>query len=171
MKVLDHFSIPYQGLKNGLHSYQFDVDAAFFNEFENSPISNGEFVVNLELDKRSDLAIAEFDFNGTVTVNCGRCLADFDMPMDGEYTLHIKYGEAIGDEDEVMFVDPDVSSINFAQFIYESICISLPMVVLHPDLRECDPEIIRRMSFEEEAEKSTNEIWKDLKGLNIEHND
>ena len=31
MKVLDHFSIPYQGLKNGMHTFHFQVDDAFLN--------------------------------------------------------------------------------------------------------------------------------------------
>ena len=36
MTLLDHFSVPYKGLKSGLHKLTFDIDTAFFQEFDST---------------------------------------------------------------------------------------------------------------------------------------
>ena len=60
MEVLDHFSIHFIGLKVGLHQLKFEVDNAFFTEYENSQVKKGKVAITLELDKRSHMAILDF---------------------------------------------------------------------------------------------------------------
>jgi uncharacterized metal-binding protein YceD (DUF177 family) len=161
-------------LKNGLHNIKFDVNDAFFHEFEQSPIINGDFEVNLELDKRPDLSIAKFSFEGVAHLICDRCLSPCDLAVEGEYTLHIKFGETQIDEDEVMFIDVEQSHINFAQFIYESICLSLPIILAHEDENDCDQEMISKMTkISDEVENNTDEdlsVWQSLKELRFDKN-
>jgi len=47
MESLNHFSIPIQGLKDGVHPFKFQIDRTFFKLFEESPIEEGKFEVNL----------------------------------------------------------------------------------------------------------------------------
>jgi uncharacterized metal-binding protein YceD (DUF177 family) len=168
MKILDHFSIPYQGLKNGMHRFIFDVDDAFFNCFENSIIQNGKFKVELELDKRPDLAIANFECSGVVICPCDRCLADFEHEMDLEFSLHIKYGIGNPDDDEVIYITIDTSHINFAQSIYEYITINLPMIKAHENIEDCDQDIINKLKDKNDQDDEDS-IWSSLKGLKLDN--
>jgi uncharacterized protein len=164
MNVLDHFSIPYQGLKNGMHTLHFKVDEGFFESFENSIVKSGVFDVEMELDKRPDLSIATFNCDGHVVLPCDRCLLDFELPLSVDFTIHIKYGEPTKDDDEVLFLDPETSHINVAQHIYEWICISLPMVRTHEEVSDCDPEMIRKLTQSDEADNNEDtSIWASLK--------
>jgi uncharacterized protein len=167
MNVLDHFSIPYQGLKNGLHSLHFNVEKGFFEAFECTIVKTGVFDVEMELDKRPDMAIADFHCKGQITLPCDRCLLDFDMPLEVDFKLHIKYGQPSNEDDEVLFIDPETSHINVAQHIYEWVCISLPMVRTHESMDQCDPEIIEKLTKSDEAE-SGNPLWESLRSFKAE---
>ena len=166
MKYLDHFSVPYMGLKNGSHIFNFEVDDQFFNYFENETISSGHVNVQLTLDKRADMSEAFFDFVGDVQLNCDRCLAPLTYDLDHESKLLIKYGEEDLDEDEVMFIHPEVSIINFAHIIYEFILLSLPMIVSHEDINECDQDIISKINIKGDP-TDTNPTGDALKNLKL----
>ena len=64
MKRLVEFTLPIQGLKNGVHEYDFQIDRTFFAEFEGSPISVGEVDVHMVLDRNSDMLVFEFELSG-----------------------------------------------------------------------------------------------------------
>ena len=65
MNALDYFSVPYKGLGNGIHHLKFFVDSDFFKEFEDSHLDNGNFEVNVELDKRHDHSILNFQIEAS----------------------------------------------------------------------------------------------------------
>lgn len=166
MNVLDHFSVPFKGLKNGLHHFKFDIDDAFFGAFENAYVSKGKLTGNLKLDKRPDLAIADLALEGNVETPCDRCLKDFLLPVEGSYTLHIKTGHSDEEYDEVIFVDAEESHINFATFVYDCVCLSLPMTKVHESEQDCDPEMIARLNASKPSSK-VESVWTALTGINL----
>lgn len=146
MNVLDHFSIPHKGLKDGIHHFTFDIDDAFFAAFENPYVEAGKLEGKLEFDKRPDLAIANLIVNGIVSVPCDRCLSNFELEIASDDVLHVKVGEEREEEDEVLFISADDAHINFAKFVYDSICLTLPMVKMHENTADCDPEVIAKLN-------------------------
>jgi uncharacterized metal-binding protein YceD (DUF177 family) len=175
MNVLDHFSIPYQGLKNGMHQFKFDVDDDFFDTFDKPFVEKGSLEVNMNFDKRPSLSVAEFSISGEVEVRCDRCLQEFMLDIASEFILHIKFGDPQLNEDEVMFIETEASIINFAEYIYECICLSVPMINTHEDLVECDPEVVSRLYQSEEDEVSSKEekpdVWQSLKTIKFDENE
>ena len=173
MNVLDHFSIPYQGLKNGMHQFRFDVDDDFFDTFEKPFVEKGRLEVLMNFDKRPSLSVAEFSISGRVEVRCDRCLQEFMLDIASEFILHIKFGDPQLNEDEVMFIETEASIINFADYIYECICLSVPMVNTHDDLDECDQDVVSRLYQPSGDELTTEEdkpdIWQSLKTLKIDN--
>ena len=169
MNVLDHFSIPYKGLKIGVHHFKFDVDKSFFEAFDTSYINNGQLSATLSLDKRSDMAIADIDLKGTIVATCDRCLEEFDLPVNGEFTLHIKFAKIEEEQDEVIFIDPDSSHINFAKFVYDSICLSKPLVNYHENEQDCDQDMIKKLN-ENRPESKVEGFWNILNEINIKGN-
>ena len=166
MNVLDHFSIPYKGLKIGVHSFNFEVDEPFFKSFDNAYVNNGKLSAVLLLDKRPDLAIADIKLNGTVVVTCDRCLDEFDLPLEGDFRLHIKFSKVEEEQDEVIFIDPDSSHINFGKFIYDSICLSIPLVNYHENIKNCNKEMIQRLN-DSKPESKVENFWSVLDGINL----
>jgi uncharacterized protein len=172
MNVLGHFSVPYKGLGNGTHHLNFTVDSAFFKEFEDSHIDNGNFNVDVELDKRDEHSILNFSIEGESKTSCDRCLAQIQLPIQGSFELHVKVGENGGSNDEIMFIHPDTSIINLAQVVYEFILLSMPIIKVY----DCDMESNPPCNFKvldklDEEEQDSNEqqgnVWDSLKDLDF----
>lgn len=172
MEVLDHFSIPFLGMKIGLHQLKFEVDNTFFAQYENTQVKQGKLTVVLNLDKRSHMTILDFALEGNVITDCDRCMEDINLPIKSEYILHAKYSEEeLDGTDEVIYIHPKVSQLNVAQYIYEYIHLSIPMIKtceLDPN-SSCNEEILSR--FEQESnvdEVKSNPMWDALNDLNLD---
>lgn len=175
MNAISRYSLPYKGLGIGLHKYTFLIEDDFFEEFEGSVIKKGKFDVLLTLDKRSDHCILNFEIDGYTPTSCDRCLADINLPVNGSYTLHIKFREdAYGEEnDEIVFMNPDTSRLNVAQYLYEFISLSMPITKVFdcdPAIH-CDTSVLEQLTSSEEVvekkEEKTGGIWDELKKLDL----
>jgi len=174
MNVLDHFSVPYKGLGNGIHLFNFTVDSSFFKEFENSHIDNGNFDVDVELDKRQDHSILHFEIIGKTNTSCDRCLSLIDLPLHGNYKLHVKHGENEVSNDEIMFIHPETSILNLAQVTYEFILLSMPIIKIYDcdteKLPPCNFEVLDKLNYEEEEDDESDEqsnVWDSLKDIDF----
>jgi len=175
MNALDHFSIPYKGLGIGLHQFTFEVDNSFFAAFDDAVLSNGVFVAKLDLDKRSDHSIMNFQIAGHTNTNCDRCLADIDLPVEGSYTLHLKFSEEVSEDDEIVFVHPDVSIINVAKYIYDVIGVSLPMTKVYDcendEEPRCNNKVLGLLESDDKSDISDDpppSPWDQLKGMDFD---
>ena len=104
MASLNNFSIPVRGLKSGVHQYNFTLDSTFFAEFSNSPIVESDIKVKLDFDKRPDMFVLDVNVEGTFKTECDRCLADINLPIDGQYQLIIKLSDHESEIDEVVYL-------------------------------------------------------------------
>ena len=55
MKALAEFTIPFVGLKEGLHHFEFDIDKTFFEAFDFEDFNDINGKIALELTKKSTL--------------------------------------------------------------------------------------------------------------------
>lgn len=159
MDVRKRYDIHFKGLGAGEHRFSFDVDNRFFEAFESSEVKSGKATANIVLTKSGSLMTLGFSIQGTVTVECDRCLGDCELPVDFNETLNVRFSDRIAAEDgeydgEVLWLNSGQSVINVAQYIYESIVLSLPYQRVHEE-GQCDPEMLKRFSIvsEEEFEK------------------
>ncbi|MDR1342961.1 MAG: DUF177 domain-containing protein [Prevotellaceae bacterium] len=164
------YTIAYGSLPQGKHTFEFEVNDAFFRRFEGSEISEGQVSISVDAEKTSRFMALLFGMEGSVKVACDRCLDEFFMPVDFEGTLIVNFSgdaEEEGDndnlsEDEVMNMKPGDTEVDLAQYIYESICLSLPMQRLHPNDNEgvsaCNKEMLAKLQeLQEEAQRVRNE--------------
>lgn len=169
MEPLKHFSIPIQGLKEGTHLFEFPIDSAFFKHFEDSPIEEGTIQVKLSFDKRSDMLILDFDLEGTVRTECDRCLATINLPIQDQQQLIIKYALEEKEEAEVVYLLREASELNVAKYIYEYICLSMPMIKVYDceneDPSVCNEEVFDYLDQENDSDDSNNSIWDKLKEI------
>lgn len=163
-------------MRDGFHKYQFVANDDFFAAFENSPIQQGDFEINLGVDKRGHISEFVFDLSGRAKAVCDRCLAEIRLPVSGRYVFHGKISSEAVDDEEIITIKPEQSHIDLSQYIYEMICLSLPLTNVYDCENEiprvCDDTILGKLSenintnIEEKPEVS---VWENLKGL-IEDN-
>ena len=53
MRSLSEYIIKFEGLKQGTHFFEFDVDNAFFEDFDCFEFEKSSFKVDLEFEKQS----------------------------------------------------------------------------------------------------------------------
>jgi len=51
------FIIPFEGLKNGKHSFKFDITTEFFEELAYSIIQGGDVKVDFQLNKKDTMLL------------------------------------------------------------------------------------------------------------------
>ena len=112
-----------------------------------------------------------FDVEGTVAVQCDRCLEIYNQPIKGKDRIFVKFGEKeFSDGDDVIWVSANDYQINVAQLIYEFICLAVPIKKIHPEDENgnstCDPQMIERLNkYIVRDGEAANPVWNDLKKL------
>ena len=171
MESLIAYSIPFSGLKDDLHLFDYQIDSSFFAHFPETPITDGQFKVHIEFDKKPNVIDILIDFQGTTNMPCDRCLEMMPLPIKGQNRLLMKYSDSFREEAEIVYIPYDLETINIAKYIYEFLCLAIPLIKTHdlvPDL-ECD-ETMR--SYLEDQEDSTsapegNPLWEQLKNIKL----
>ncbi len=174
--ALNAYTISYADLPQGAHEFEFHVDSAFFKHFEGSEISEGDVGVYIDVEKSSTFMTLECSMDGEVKVVCDRCLDEYFEPVEFDGKLTVSFIGGLEDdensEDEVMNMEQGDTEVNLAQYIYESICLSLPMQHFHPDDEEgnstCNEEMLAKLNeLQAQAQQTKEESspWNKLKNL------
>jgi len=148
----NQFIVPINGLKAGRTALEWRADGKFFGEFDNSEILDASLDIHTEIEKSGRFIGIDSSVNGYVVVSCDRCLSDLKIPVQTEIRLSVKFGDGDGSADEgdreIVMVPHDNAELDMSQIIYDYVCISVPVQKVHPE-GECDPDVVRYLSFEE----------------------
>lgn len=149
------FIIPLNGLAQGRTSFCLRADGEFFNGFENSEILEADVQVDVTVEKSGRYIGVDCGMLGDVTVECDRCLAELVLPVDTQVKLSVKFGQEASDDAvvselgrEILFLPETDTDLDLSQVVYDYICLSLPMLRVHPE-GECDPHTVKYLSSEE----------------------
>lgn len=135
------FVIPFVGLKQGIHTFEFDIEDLFFESYEYSLVSSGSVKITMELDKKETMMIAQFELKGVVGTMCDRCDTPVQVSIKGSYKLIYKFGFEESEDENLIVLHPEEYELNVKDSIYEFITISLPTKVVHK-VGECDEEMM-----------------------------
>lgn len=174
-KILDTYTIQFKSLTIGKHIFEFDVDDSFFEEFEGSEIFGGDLHVDIELNRHTNMLELDFFIDGDVIVQCDRCLDKLTLPIEFEGKLVVRISDSIQEDelnDEIWFLNSNEYEIALAQYLYESICLSLPIQryhgVLGTSADECDKEMLSKLnelSVREDDKENIDSRWDRLKDI------
>jgi uncharacterized protein len=134
------FKIPFVGLKLGLHEYKFEITDTFFEEFEYSLVEKGQLEVDLILEKKERMLIANFSVSGVVTSDCDRCNSPMELTIKNKFQIIYAFGVDTIEDENLVVIHPDEFEINVKDPIYELITLALPNRKVHP-VGECDEEM------------------------------
>lgn len=174
MNYLSQYAIPFSGLSEGKHLFDFVVKDHFFTAFEQSEIEKGDCKIRVELEKRSTYLALNFSIEGSVELCCDRCLEVYSQPVKSRNKLLVKFSEKeIEDEDEIIYLHPGAFQVDIAQLIYEFIVLSLPIRKVHPEGKNgqmlCDPLMIKKLeelnAFGDHESEPEDPRWNELKKI------
>jgi uncharacterized protein len=176
VKQLKQFSIPFSGLKIGKHQFDFEIDNTFFDAYEYSLVKKGNLKAEVEVDKQETMLILQFHINGTIVLDCDKCLAEFNSPISIRERQIVKFAEddLQSDDLEIIMLNKKESELNVADLIYEFINVGVPYIKIceqNGDGQQCDQEMIAKLeslavgSHSEEEEQDEDPRWSALKKL------
>ena len=165
MKKFSNYNIPFTGLNLGNHRYDYKIDKAFFDLFEYCEITDGEFDVKIELDKKETMLILDFDLSGKVTDQCDRCGSDVILPITYKERIYVKFGEESSDDESILIIPENAHQINIAELLEEFAVLSLPVRKIHEE-GKCDKKALKRLKkFEHNDSEKIDPRWEKLKGF------
>lgn len=176
MKALKAYTIQFVGLKEGEHTYTYDIDKSFFDHFEYEDFNKLSVLINLKFIKKATLLQLNFKATGSVNVNCDVTNEPYDEPITGDFELIVKFGDEYNDDNEEILVVPHGEyELNVAHYIYELIVLAVPNKRVHPGVADgtLKSEILDKLnelslSNEEkntEEKEDTDPRWDSLKKL------
>lgn len=152
------YTIPLRELEVGMYQFEFDLDDEFFSSFEGGEVQHGDVTAVLDVERHNNLMLINFSFDGEVEVICDRCLEAFFIPVESEFGLSVRFSALMAEqgadidvedetEEDIMFVDPADDELDLATYMYESVCLSLPIQRVHPNDENgntlCNPEMMK----------------------------
>ncbi len=175
MKHLKEFAIPFVGLKEGKHHFDYKIDNTFFDSFDYDEFNSSDVLVDLTLEKKSTLMELHFGIKGTVNINCDITNEPFNQAISNEFDLVVKFGEEYNDEhDEILILPHGEYELHIEQYCYELIVLAVPTKRIHPGVEDgsLDSEILdklKELSPDNKENKKENEDidprWNTLKKL------
>ena len=148
--VLAPFVLAFAGLKEGVHHFNRDITATFFDAFDYTEFSAAALAVQIDLTNEL-----------------------FDLPLNPTHELVVKFGEEFNDENEHLLVLPHGShQLDLAQTLFETIVLAVPQKKVHPGIENgsLQSDLLDRLD-ELHPGESTNESdttdprWDALKKL------
>jgi len=174
LKPLKQFSIPFTGLKLGVHHFDYELDDRFFNAFEYSLIKSGNLKVDLELEKQETMLLLKFKVMGTVNLDCDKCLSEFAYPVNLYERQIVKFAEdeLESDDEEIITLSRKDTEIDISAPLYEMINVAVPYIKNCEQAdKDCDQEMIDRLEQlsidkqAEENEQTSDPRWEALNKL------
>ncbi|MBN2485317.1 MAG: DUF177 domain-containing protein [Bacteroidales bacterium] len=180
MKVGNQYIIPFRGLALGIHTFSFVISNEFFEEYSELEIPEGKINAEVTLTKKTSLLDLGIVLNGSVKLQCDRCLGYFDFNIDIDTQLFVKFKEEPEEPDEnVMFLHPNDDLLDLGQFFLDNIGLNIPIQKYHPRDKQghstCDKNMMDYLSKHSarETKNSDDNIdprWSKLKDLLNEGN-
>ncbi len=169
------FIIPFEGLKNGKHLFEFEITTAFFEELAYSIIQGGDVKVKFYLNKKDSMLIGDFEMSGTVQKTCDRCTELMDVPVEVSHKIIYKFGEEESVDENLIVLPESAFTIDVASTIYELLTVALPSRTVHEE-DECNEEMLdlidkyvdssEQDEDDSDEEDDTDPRWDALRNLN-----
>jgi uncharacterized metal-binding protein YceD (DUF177 family) len=139
-------------LELGHHTFTYQADTAFFEQFGTPLFSAAEVQITVQVHKTDLHYECRFTLAGSLQLSCDRCLEPYSWPFQTEALLVYSHDEAMQDteSDEVVYVPRHVLWLDFSQDLYDFVSLQVPLRQTPPDCPgpKCPPEVLRLLNLE-----------------------
>ena len=163
--------IKFSGLKEGMHLFNYEPGNKFFKNFDYYDFLDAKLFAKLELEKQSTLLNLKFSFNGEIEVQCDVSMESFNLDLETEHSVVVKFkDDIISTDDKVIFMPAGSHSIDVSHLIYESIILAVPQKKVHPGIENgsLKSEIVEKLEAlkpKKNFKEKTDPRWDKLKDL------
>lgn len=168
------YIVKFAGLPVGSHEFEFDINGTFFEQFDDCEITEANLQVVVVLLKQNNLMQLQFDINGTVNLDCDRCLIAYDFPIKASENLVVRFGNPEESTDEIMVINEGEGQADVSHYLFEYITLALPYRRVPCEIDddfECDEDTLKKLNESSvDEEKETNPMWEKLNKLKINKN-
>jgi len=167
------FSIPFSGLKQGKHEFEYVVENEFFESFEYTDFNGATINLKVLLNKTSTMLEFDLIADGTVNIDCDITSEPYEQEVASTLRLVVKFGDSFNDEDdEILIIPHGEHKVDIAQYVYEMLVLAVPQKRVHPGVKDgtLDSEVLRRLEALQPRERKnknedTDPRWDALKKL------
>lgn len=180
MRLANQYIIPYNGLAEGDHEFEFDLGKAFFDEHEVLEAKGGIIRARVLLTKKAQMLSLNIEMKGFLEIPCDRCLEYFNYQVDLDNELVIKFSEDNeSSNEEIWYISPGEHELNLEQYFFDSIAINMPLQKIHPEnpidgSDGCDKDMLKILNnhvfSDNEKENDKDPRWDKLKNLLNDYN-
>ena len=129
--------------------FEWTAGPEFFDSFGNTEVLDAALSVRAELSRSGNFIGVQCKAEGSVTVECDRCLDPLPLPVETEFSLSVKFGpheeRTEADDREIVMLPYGEAELDLAQFVYDYVWTALPLQRVHPD-GECNEDAIKYLS-------------------------
>ena len=169
MFSLETLDIDLKAMKEDSSEISYTLDGEYFKCLEDAQIQEGEVDVTMTLRKvTEDNFTLSLSVDGTVTVQCDRCLDDMEQPVRAEGSYMVKLGHDPEETDDTIVVDENEGMLRPAWLIYELVALAIPIKHVHAP-GKCNDAMTRRLeelsatrSGDEDAGEAIDSRWEKL---------
>lgn len=173
MKLINQYIIPFKGLKDGDHEFEFTFSDQFFKEHEVLESPKGSVKATVYLIKSPTMLSFAVHLEGEMQIQCDRCLDYFKFPIRYSDQFVVKFGENVEDStDEIWILHPNEFKLDLEQYFFECLGLSIPIQHVHPDDADgnssCNAEMLNILGSHTNQHYNKNESdprWNALKKL------
>ena len=178
MEKRSEFTIQFASLPAGEHSFDFAINDSFFKGYEHPLLEKANVQVEVKVLKALLNMQLTFHFKGTIKLECGRCLEEFDMPVDA--VIHLPVRQVTNEEDEEEDGADDVlnilgsdQTIDLAPHFYDYLSLQVPLNPVHAEDKKgvpsCNPEVLKLLKKIEAkpAETPKDPRWDALRNIKL----
>ena len=154
------YTIPFTGLSDGQHTFDFEIDETFFQAFENEDLKDSRFSITVDLLKEPAFMELDIHFKGEFVTECDRCLEQLTLPISGSRHMVAKHAEPQDDED-IIALKMAETALELSRAFYETLAVELPLKRAH-EVDKCNPDVLERLDTYErgdEEEPATFDRW------------
>ena len=158
-------------MKEGIHLFNYELGNKFFRNFDYYDFLDAKLFAMLELEKQSTLLNLKFSFNGEIEVQCDVSMESFNLDLETEHAVVVKFkDDIISTDDKVIFMPAGSHSIDVSHLIYESIILAVPQKKVHPGIENgsLKSEIVEKLEAlkpKKNFKEKTDPRWDKLKDL------
>ncbi|MCM1450185.1 MAG: DUF177 domain-containing protein [Clostridiales bacterium] len=100
---------------------------------ESADVRGADVDVRLVVVHRDGVYDMTFKFTGEVVLLCDRCLDELHWPIDTDYHIVVKYGDAYRDDsDDFLEIPESDNDLNVAYMMYDTVSLAIPIKHVHP---------------------------------------
>lgn len=145
MGNLDSYNIQLKAMEVGKSIFEYHLDSEFFAMI-GEEIQKGDINCKVTVTKSAKQSELKFELEGTVVVDCDRCLDEMNQPIKTDGRLVVRLGKEFKDDgDEVVIIPEEQGFINISWFLYEFVELAIPIKHVHP-FGQCNKGMAKKLS-------------------------